>query len=233
MQSSFQSLKKSMAKNEELDVTMYGNLVMGKVSLRSFYEIETYIGNAPDLTKQVNGSKGCPINYIAISLDKLQNVINMRNTNKKELIKQDMYKEMNAKDVERHKFYSDLIADYNEQQDILKELTGYLHKATSYADILPLEEKGDVKAAIQLFVKDQGMFGINKQYLLKDFKQSGNLNTTKYRQIQQTFQDDRAIISVLRELRSRYEEFESWISHYLWLTKLGVYYLKTMNCLVR
>ncbi|CAG7815697.1 unnamed protein product, partial [Allacma fusca] len=119
-----------------------------------------------------------------------------------------------------------MIADYNEQQDILKELTRYLHKATSYADILPQDEEGDVKNAIQLFIKAQGVFRINIQYLLKDIRQSGSLNTTMYRQIQQTFQDDRAIRSVLRELRSRYEELETWISHYLWLTKLGVYYLK-------
>ncbi|CAG7827752.1 unnamed protein product, partial [Allacma fusca] len=89
---------------------MYGNLVMGKVSLGSFDEIETYISNVPELTKQVNGGKGCPINYIAISLDKLQKLINMRNSTKKELLMQDMDKELNAKDVERHKFYSDMIA---------------------------------------------------------------------------------------------------------------------------
>ncbi|CAG7724572.1 unnamed protein product [Allacma fusca] len=52
-----------------------------------------------------------------------------------------MDKELIDKAVERHEFYSDLIADYNEQQDILKELTGYLHEATLYAHVLPLEEE--------------------------------------------------------------------------------------------
>ncbi|CAG7827318.1 unnamed protein product [Allacma fusca] len=77
MDSSYQSLKTTLSKTVNLEVSVYGNLARGKLTLNSFEDIEDYMTGVPELAKSINGGKGSPVKYIAKSLDKLDRLKKM------------------------------------------------------------------------------------------------------------------------------------------------------------
>ncbi|CAG7818414.1 unnamed protein product, partial [Allacma fusca] len=132
MGTSYQSLKKTFNKTEDLEVSIYGNLAMGKMSIKTFEEIEEYMMKVPELTKHLNGGKGSPVKFIAISLDKvdllkqkLQEASATGNMWSKESTMLEIAKIAGHEDVALYTLHNKMKSRYQEQQDILQTVRGY------------------------------------------------------------------------------------------------------------
>ncbi|CAG7667468.1 unnamed protein product [Allacma fusca] len=226
IESSYQSLKKALAKTSDLEVSVYGNLALGKRSLKYIEDIEDYMSKVPELAKSLNGGKGTPVKFIAISLDKLDKLKNTGKYFNKKAMADEIGNSTSVEEVTMYILHSKMKNEYQEQQDILRKLQQYHSKATSFEDIFPTDYADHLKIKIERFQQVCKIFTIEMKYLLKSSRSSTTDVMQKYDSIQQKYFENTNGPSILTEINQDIAKYNEKIGTVMWLSKFGIHILK-------
>ncbi|CAG7832557.1 unnamed protein product [Allacma fusca] len=238
MGTSYQSLKKTFNKTEDLEVSIYGNLAMGKMSMKSFEEIEEYMMKVPELTTHLNGGKGSPVKFIAVSLDKIDQLKQKLMKGpasghvwSKESIIHEIEKIASPEDITLYKLHNSMKTQYQEQQDMLQKVRGYHYKATQYSEILPTGFPDKLKNSIERFQQVCGIFKIQMKGVLTCSRNSTLQALEMYNLIEDNYSKDLNGPSSLSKINHDMAIYDDKINTYLWVSKFGVYFLKKSETL--
>ncbi|CAG7827107.1 unnamed protein product [Allacma fusca] len=231
MDSSYQSLKKALSKTEQLEVSVYGNLAMGKLSLKSFEDIEDYMSNVPELTKSINGGKGSPMKYIAISLDKLDKLKKMGQHLSKENTGIGIEDFSSSEDVTLYALHNKMKNEYQDQQDILRKMCEYHSKVILFEEIFPTGYSDILKSKIDRFGQACGIFTLEMSHLLRLSRRTTKDVLIRFDTIKKMYLEDGNGPSIFTEINEDIEKYTAKIDNFLWLSKFGVYFLKKKEAL--
>ncbi|CAG7815581.1 unnamed protein product [Allacma fusca] len=226
MESSYQSLRKTLTKTDNLEVSVYGNLALGKMTLKSFDDIEDYMSKVPELSKALNGGKGTPVKFIAISLDKLDRLKTAGKYFNRESLSDEVRNSTSADEITLYILHSKMKNQYQEQQDILRKLHQYHSKATSFEDIFPTNYADHLKITIERFQQVCSIFTIEMKYLLKYSRSSSADVLDRYDRIQHNYLQNTDGPSILTEINQDIAKYDEKIGTLMWLSKFGIHILK-------